>query len=241
MNIINIYGGQESRMSKEDILDNWAQLRRDIKEIEDREEGLVLLGDYNRAIGNDKVGVAGNHPHVSYGGELVRELLEDDRYILLNDSTVAEGGPWTWESRADKTVKSCLDLCVMSANLFSYVTKMLVDSEQKYCPKKVLMSRGRTKVIRSDHYPVIIHLEGMPSANKKVASECRWNLNKPGGWELYKVAMEEAAKKINIIIDDKSKSIEEVMKQVDAKMDSVKFQAFGKTKGRGQKKKPLNL
>ena len=70
----------------------------------------------------------------------------------------------------------------------------------------------------------------MPSANKKVASECRWNLNKPGGWDLYKVAMEEAVKKINIIIDDKSKSIEEVMKQVDAKMDSVKFQEFGKTK-----------
>jgi hypothetical protein len=82
-------------MSREQILDSWAQVRREVKEIEEREEGLVLIGDYNRAVGNDKLGFMGNHPHVSYEGELVRELLEDKRNILLNNSTVAEGGPWT--------------------------------------------------------------------------------------------------------------------------------------------------
>ena len=164
----------------------------------------MLLGDYNRAIGNDRLGVAGNHPHVSFGGKLIRELLEDDHYILLNNSTVAEGGPWTWQSRADQRVKSCLDLCVISANLVSYATKMLVDSQMKFCPKKVMMNRGRTKVIRSDHYSIIIHLEGMPSANVKVSKECGWNLKKPGGWEIYKVAMEEASKKMDIVIDDKT-------------------------------------
>jgi hypothetical protein len=138
VNIINIYGGQESRMSKEEILASWAQLRREIKECD---EGLVCIGDYNRAIGNDNLGVAGNHPQVSFGGGLVRELLEDDHYILLNNSTVAEGGPWTWESRVDQSIKSCIDLCIMSSNLVSYATKMLVDSQQMYCPKKVLMAR----------------------------------------------------------------------------------------------------
>ena len=92
------------------------------------------------------------------------------------------------------------------------------------------MTRGRTKVIRSDHYPVIIQLEGLPRAGKKETSGSHWNLNKPGGWELYKLGLEEAAEKMNDIIDDESRSIEEVMKKVDAIMDSVKFQAFGKTK-----------
>ena len=189
----------------------------------------MLVGDYNRAIGNGILGVAGNHPHVSFGGELIRELLEDDHYILLNNSTVAEGGPWTWQSRADQRVKSCLDLCVMSVNLVSYATKMLVDSQMKFCPKKVMMTRGRTNVIRSDHYPIIIHLEGIPRANVKVLKECWWNLKKPGGWEIYKFAMEKTSEKMDTIIDDKSMFIEEVMTKVDAIMDNVKFKAFGKT------------
>ena len=194
------------------------------------DEGLVCIGDYNRAIGNDYLGVAGNHCPVSFGGELVRELLEDDNYVLLNNSTVTEGGPWTWESRADKSIKSCLDLCIMSANLVSFATKMIVDSQQMYCPKKVMMTRGRTKVIRSDHYSIVVQLEGMPRANTKVTHESRWNLNKPGGWDVYKVAPEEASEKMDAIIDDESKSIEEVMKKVDAIMDSVKYKAFDKTK-----------
>jgi hypothetical protein len=43
----------------------------------------------------------------------------------------------------------------------------------------------------------------MTRANKKVASGSHWNLNKLGSWELFKVGMEEAAKKIYVIIDDK--------------------------------------
>ena len=172
----------------------------------------------------------GNHPQVSYGGELVRELLEDERYFLLNNSVVAEGGPWTWTSRADQTVKSCLDLCILSANLMPYAKKMLVDSQQKYCPKKVVITRGRTRVIRSDHFPLIIHLEGMKKAKVKEARVSWWNLNKPDGWKLYKSLMEEASKKIDKVIDDETKSIEEVMKKVDSIMDSVKYKAFDKTK-----------
>ena len=217
-------------MSREDILESWAQLRREIKEIEDREEGLVCIGDFNRAIGNDDLGVAGNHPQVSFGGGLMRELLEDDRYILLNNSAVVEGGPWTWESRADQTIKSCLDLCIMSANLVSYTTRMLVDSQKMYCPKKVMMSRGKTRMIRSDHYPIIIQLEGMPRANTKMAKESQWNLNKPSGWDIYKVAIEDASDKIDTFIDDETLSIDEVMKKVDNTMNSVKFKSFGKTK-----------
>ena len=230
VNIINVYGGQESRMTKEEILESWSQLRREIKDIEEREEGLVCIGDFNRAVGNDTLGVAENHPQVSFGGELIRELLEDDRYILLNNSKVTEGGPWTWESRLDQSIKSCLDLCIMSANLVPYTTKMLVDSRLKFYPKKVMMNRGRTKIIRSDHYPIIIQMEGMQRVNMKMPKESRWNLNKPGGWEKYKVTLEEASEKIDTIIDDETLSIEDVMRKVDSKMNNAKFYAFGKTK-----------
>ena len=38
--MINFDGGQESRTSRLQILSNWTQLRKEIKEIEDRDEGV---------------------------------------------------------------------------------------------------------------------------------------------------------------------------------------------------------
>ena len=48
--------------------------RISLKKIEERGEACLLMGDINRAIDNDKWGVKGNKPNVSYGGQLVRDL-----------------------------------------------------------------------------------------------------------------------------------------------------------------------
>ena len=77
---------------------------------------------------------------------------------------------------------------------------------------------------------MIIQLEGMKRAKVKETKESWWNLNKPGGWEIYMLEMEVALKKIDKVIDDDTMSIEEVMKKIYAIMDSVKFKAINKTK-----------
>ena len=92
VNVMNVYGGIESRMTKQEVTENWIRMKKDITQIKEREEGLVLIGDMNRAIGNNILGVIGNHPAVSYGGGLIRELLEDKEYVLLNASSMSEGG-----------------------------------------------------------------------------------------------------------------------------------------------------
>ena len=239
INIINVYGGIEGRMSKDEVLESWTRLKKEISEIKERQEGMVLIGDHNRAIGNDGLGVEGNHPDVSYGGRLLRELLEEkeqeNEYYLLNASELAEGGPWTWFSRADSKVLSCIDLVIISANLLPFFSKLLVDSKQEFCAKKVVMSKGNERVIRPDHYPLILELKNMPKVKTVVKSESRWNLQKPGGWEVYKAVMEEAAEKIDNVTEDNTLNVDEVMKKIDAIMDKAKFKAFGKSKPMTQK------
>ena len=51
VNVINIYGGIEGRMFKQEVLENWIRLKQDITEVKERDEGLVLIGDLNRVIG----------------------------------------------------------------------------------------------------------------------------------------------------------------------------------------------
>ena len=107
---------------------NWVKIMNEIKQIKDRGEGLILIGDMNRAIGSDKLGVKGNNSEVSFGGSMIRDLLEQEeeekqeqdeeqrkQYYLLNSWEHMEGGPWTWLSRVDSSIKSCLDLVILSA------------------------------------------------------------------------------------------------------------------------------
>ena len=174
VNILNVYGGQESRMSRQEILENWIRIKAEITEIKDRDEGLILIGDMNRAIGHDSLGIKGNHAAVSYGGTLVRELLEDKDYCLVNNLDLVEGGPFTWVSRIDRSIQSCLDLVILSSNLIPFLTKMVVDTKQQYCPKRVGVKNNKNRVVKSDHHPIILSLENMPRSKHKKPISTRW-------------------------------------------------------------------
>ena len=122
---------------------------------------------------------------MSYGGQLVRDLLETEDYILLNNLNIVEGvdaGPWTWVNRAKEKVNSCLDLAIISRNLEPFVRKVIVDTARNFTPLRVLTkSRSYT-----DHFSYKVVLR-MPSAKAEVkVRENAWNLRKPGGWEVYK-------------------------------------------------------
>ena len=54
INIVNIYGQQESRTSKDEITASWLRLQKDLEEIEEKGEAVLILGDLNRAIGSDQ-------------------------------------------------------------------------------------------------------------------------------------------------------------------------------------------
>jgi len=98
---------------------------------------ILRAGDMNRAIGNDHLGIKGNKPNISYGGTLLRNKLENENLFLLNNSEKVEGGPWTWVNRQDPNRKSCLDLIIISNSLLPYFTKLIIDDDKKFTPRRV--------------------------------------------------------------------------------------------------------
>ena len=64
INIINYYGEQESRTDKNEIQERWARLTKILKDIENKEEEAVLIGDLNKLVGNNKSGIKDNNPKV---------------------------------------------------------------------------------------------------------------------------------------------------------------------------------
>ena len=229
---LNVYKGQESRMTTKEILENWLRLMKDVDDIMKRGEGVVIIGDFNAAIGKGILGVKENHVHerVSYRGKLIHELLKEKEIFLVNSMEIQEKGPWTWESRSDPNKKSCLDLVMVSENLLPYLSSLLVDTSREYSPCRITKKQGRLVRVYSDHYTMILSMKNLPKQKAMPAKQSYWNLKKPEGWEKYKSMTDEIKEKADIIIDNHDLDIEKVMKEVDKLQDNVKFKAFGKTK-----------
>ena len=96
---------------------------------------MIIIGDLNKSVGNDELGITGGHDKITRGGEYVRALLETCKYVLLNNKEVCEGGPYTRFDPAhpdDDEKKSSLDLVIISRALLPHATKLLVDSKGQY-------------------------------------------------------------------------------------------------------------
>ena len=236
VNIVNIYGQQESRSSKEQILDSWMRLREDLLEIQSRAEAILVLGDMNVHVGNDEWGVNGNHSKVSYGGQLVREFIKNNNFTILNN--IADGGPWTWVQRGKETVRSCLDLAICSENLLPFVKSVLIDKNQKFTPRRIVRRNKKFVSVYTDHFPIEVILAGMPRRKTLCEKSSTWNLGKPEGWKVYKELTDKAAAKIEDIVNNNNIEMDNAVKQIETINKDIKFVAFGKTRVRNVMAKP---
>ena len=92
INIIVVYGEQETRSKAEDVERRWEEIIEEVRKIEARDEGFLLLGDFNKAVGDI---IPNNNDKITFGGRLIRNFLESDKYILVNSSNKTKDGPFT--------------------------------------------------------------------------------------------------------------------------------------------------
>ena len=126
---------------------------------------------------------------MSFGGSLLRNFLESNPYVLLNNHENAIGGPYT---RYDPSVpnkedsKSCLDLVIVSAELSKYVKQVIIDKDLEMT---TFIPLSRNRKIYSDHYAIMCVFDKLPlsSSNTQTCKTKKkismWNLNKAGGWQ----------------------------------------------------------
>ena len=119
----------------------------------------------NRAVGADEWGIPGNKDKVSYGGELIRDMLKNEEYVLVNSLELFVGGPWTWAQRGKPGTRSCLDLVIFSSCLKPLQDSAIIYKEQKFTPRRVVRRKGKIQSIYTDHFPIEIKLKGIPRNN----------------------------------------------------------------------------
>ena len=125
INIVNVYGETENRTKNSVVEDRWYRIVTELKKIEFKGEFAMLIGDMNKHVGDI---IKGNHTKISFGGQLIRELLKTKKYVLLNSTNKVKGGPFTRYNPAapeDDDSKSCLDLIIISKELLKYPRKTI--------------------------------------------------------------------------------------------------------------------
>ena len=81
-------------MGNEEVKARWERLLKEMNKIRSRGEECILIGDLNKLVGCDHLGVKGNNERISYGGQLLRELIATEDYCLVNNLDIATGGPF---------------------------------------------------------------------------------------------------------------------------------------------------
>ena len=236
INVFNIYGEVESRFKNHDIEDKWFRIISEIKKIELLGEHVLLIGDMNKHVGNI---VKDNHEKMSHGGKLIRELLNTKKYILVNSTNRVKGGPFTRYSPSnpnDNESKSCLDLIIVSRDLFKHVDEVVIDKELNFTPGNPI---GQGKVVYPDHYALILKMKNLPLATNKNISNQKfkaWNLNKEGGWSKFK-ELTDSNVKFRRIINGSEDNPTVIMNEIEKELTKAKFQAFDKVTVRKELKR----
>ena len=132
LNIVHVYGRVESRTSPEKVLEGWSQILKELSNMEASQEAILMIDDWNRAVGDGELGVKGNKSQVSYGGGLIRDLVSTGNFFIMINIQfgLARGGPWTRVCPGTGSL-SCLDLAIGSSNLLPYVRMVQIDSDRR--------------------------------------------------------------------------------------------------------------
>ena len=110
---------------------------------------------------------------------MIRIILKDGKFVLINSLDIVSGGPWTWTDRQDSDKKSCLDLAIMSSSLIPFINKVEVDKDKKFTPRRVIKRKQTITSILTDHFSLIIEMKGIPKKLENDKIVASWNLGKP--------------------------------------------------------------
>ena len=239
INVINIYGSQETRKSSEEVKDEWEEILQEIINIEAKEEHIILLGDANRHLGQY---VHGNHPKTTMGGKLILDLVAKEEYTLVNALENVVNGPFTRYDPKDpqnEVKKSLLDIVIVSTNLLKFIEKLEVDKNLNWTPSRAVKNHLKFP----DHYALLLTMKNIPMKHSHTFPPKKyvlWNTRKKDGWLKYreKTDMNQVLLKL---AERDDVDPETLLAKIEKELTSVKFAAFGKVKVSSKSKNAIKL
>ena len=213
------YGKQESRNTREQMLNEFDLLATEIHEKQGEGE-IVLFMD-----GNGKIGLLGEN--ISRNGALLLELFEECELEVMNKSSKCEG-KITRINRKNHSENSAIDFLLVSNDVEKQISKVKIDEDCDY----VLKGSAAT-----DHNSILVDLVITDLQKTKPEKITKWRLNAPEKqWEKFNHELQQCAKTIPHMINHNMNNMNLVYKNWTQMVERKAFQYIGIREKRTQKK-----
>ena len=207
-----VYGPIESRVDISVIEDWYFELEKEYSTYQD--EKVLIIGDINAHVGNDHLGVEGNHEQTNKSGVILRSFLDRRDLSLVNNSEKCTG-KWTREDPSG--AKSILDLVIGNNIMINQIRKMKIDEDHKY---KISRKKKRGKsfqIVKSDHNTILIEIDIEYSKVNKVVNKI-WNIRDEKAWDKYKAETNNIQMNIEWQHDDVNKNLSKWNRKIKSLM-----------------------
>ena len=146
--IFNGYGPQEGS-SKNDILNFWLEVEKQVISAKENGCGIVMELDANAKLGHD---IIKHDPNVmSLNGQIMFEMIKRQNLIIGNALSKCNGIITRHRSTLGKDEKSVLDYVLFCEKMEPYFETMLIDESRCHVLKRYVTTKGFKKHIESDH------------------------------------------------------------------------------------------
>ena len=179
------YGLHESK-AKEEEIDNWHyNLQKQYAKHD--EEAVIFIGDMNAHVGNDRLGIKGNHEKINHNGMIWRDFIDEKSLVLMNNAEICKG---KWTRRDKRSGKqSIIDLVIVNHRMETKVKTMSIDEASELTPARYIVRNGSSEEIQSDHNCIIVQIEG--EVTKETTKQKRWQFQNDENMAKYKLETEE--------------------------------------------------
>ena len=171
---------QMSTNSREDVLNQFEEIKLQFQQAELSKEGMILICDANVHIGE---AIPGCTDKQDWGGAELIKLVDSEGLHLLNREDVCHGVVTRVDPR--NGTKSTLDLAICNEFMIRQVSGMVIDEKEEYKPTKYAK-----KITKTDHNSIIVDLKVKKISNQK--SEPYYNTRCEAGQAMFKEEMQNA-------------------------------------------------
>ena len=206
------YGKQESRCSKDEIVEEINLLAEEIEEYKKEGETIIFID------GNGKLGILGEEK--SRNGKLLDALFDEHSLTVMNRSNKCIGKV-TRHGTTNDDEKSAIDFVVAGKEIEQDIKSMKIDEEG------LLKIRGDKC---TDHNTITLHLIVKSIERMKQTKMTNWRLNAPEQyWIKFRRELDRFGNEVQDILDSESDTLAQKYKKWMKGIETAARISFGKT------------
>ena len=153
LRIINGYGPQDDD-PQQIRLNFWLGLEEEIISAKHENCMVIVQMDANAKVGKD---IIENDPNSSAdnNGRNLLQLIERQGLKILNSDKKCVGTITRFRETINTTEVSVLDYVLVCEDMYHYFVDMHIDEDRKFTLTKYATTKGKSKLVKSDHNPMI--------------------------------------------------------------------------------------